>query len=42
MVIRVGERIQDVKSLGNPPYPVNSAKIREIIYFLQLLEVKEG
>jgi hypothetical protein len=42
MVIQFGDEIQGVKWLGNPPWPVNSAKFCAILYFLQLLEVNMG
>jgi hypothetical protein len=42
MVIQFGDRLQGVKWLGNPPYPVNSVEFCTILYFLQLLEANTG
>jgi hypothetical protein len=39
MVIQFGDYLQGVKWLGNPPYPVSSAELCAILYFLKLLEV---
>jgi hypothetical protein len=42
MVIQFGEGLQEVKWLGNPPYPIKSTEIRAILYFFAIFGGKCG